>query len=286
MSAVAPNTEVLEQLAAGDIVRPQESAKKRVATIGALIDEPYDGGRTPGDLREDMLERWSGPCEELLAILFPLVEYADERAQSVLGRSMLHIAAKTSLASQDRGWNRHCGVIALGRLLWAITAYSLHCRRLDSVAELSRASVSAPYGSRGSEPLIAMRDLHYPDALDRNAGNAYENYRDWLLARSLVPERYELFATEVSESFDDADLMLAMRAAVEYNGMYSASLETRTVRRLADRLRDPRCRVGLATVFRTTDAELDDTLERAFARVTTDQYRFDRPRTFWGADEE
>jgi len=103
---------------------------------------------------------------------------------------------------------------------------------------------------------------------------------------ALCPYRYELFATEVSESFDEADLMLAMRAAVEHNGMYCASLETRTVRRLADRLRDPSCRAGLATVFRTTDAELDDTLEHAFARVTTDQYRFDRPRTFWEADED
>ena len=156
MSAASRNEAVLEQLGAGDVIRPQESAKERAATVAALIDEPYDGGRPPGDLREEMLGRWSEPCEELLAVLFPIVEYADDRAQNVVGRCMLHIAGRTTLVSQDRGWNRQCGVVALGRLIWAITAFSLHCRRLDSVAELSRTSIRAQHGD-GVDPLTGPR---------------------------------------------------------------------------------------------------------------------------------
>ncbi len=285
MSAAALNEEVLGQLAARNVVGPQESAKRRVATLVALIDEPYDGGRTQDDLREEMLGRWDVPCIELLAILFPVVEYGDERALSVLSRCMLPVAHATPVASEERGWNRQCGVIALGRLIWAVTAYSLHCRRLDALAELSRVSIRAPFGDHRVEPLIALRELHYPMALGQNAGNSYADYRDWLLALGFVPERYELFARELAESFDEADLALAMRGALEGGRIYCACLDIKTARRFADHALDPQCRPGLATTFRTTEADLNETLEGAFTRVETDQYRWDRPRSLFGNDD-
>lgn len=285
MSAAALNEEVLEQLAAGDAVRPQESAKKHAAAIAALIDEPYDGGRTLDELREEMLARWSEPCEELLGVFFPLIEYADERALNVIARCMIHVAGKTSVASEERGWNRHCGVVALGRLLWALTTYSLHCGRLQVLAELSGVSVRAPYGNRQVEPLITLRGLRYPEALNQNAGASYENYREWVLALSFVPERYALFADEATEDFDEADLVLAMRASIEGRGVYCESLDSKTVRRFAGRARDLRYRVGLARIFRTSDADLDEALEQAFAGVTTNQRRFDRPRSLFRDDE-
>jgi hypothetical protein len=286
VSVAELNREVLGQLAAGDVVSPHESAKKRVATLVALIEVPYDGARTPGDLREDMLARWCAPSIELLAVLFPVVEYGDERAISVLSRCMLRIASATSLMSEERGWNRQCGVIALGRLVWAVTAYSLHCRRLDALAELSRVSIRLRHGSRPVEPLIGMRELRYPDALDRNAGNSYANYREWLLALDLVSEQYPLFARELEESFDEADLVLAIRAAVEGGRAYSAAVDSKTVRRFADHALDPLCRPGLATTFRTSEDALNDTLEGAFALVETDQSRWDRPRSIFGGDDD
>lgn len=285
MSAAALNEEVLKQLASGDIVSPQELAKKRVGTLVALVDEPYDGGRTQEDLREEMLTRWDAPCVELLAILFPVIEYGDERALNVLARCMLRIASATSVVGDERGWNRDCGVIALGRLTWAVTAYSLHCRRLDALAQLSRVSVRAPFGNRRVETLIALRELRYPISLGQNAGNSYANYRDWLLALGFVPERYELFARERQESFDEADLVLATRAALEGGRVYCVCLDTKTARRFADHALDPACRPGFATTFRTTEDDLNETLGRAFADVETDQYRFDRPRSLFGNDD-
>lgn len=284
MSASELNEEVLGQLAAGNVVGPQESAKKRVATLVALIDEPYDGGRTQDDLREEMLERWDVLCVELLAVLFPVVEYGDDRALSVLSRCMRRIADATTVASEERGWNRQCGVVALGRLIWATTAYSLHCRRLQALAELARVSVHAPFGDHRVEPLIALRELRYPVALGQNAGNSYANYREWLLTLGFVTERYELFARELAENFDEADLALAMRAALEGRRTYCACLDTKTARRFADHAQDPQCRPGLAATFRTSEEDLNETLEGAFARVETDQYRWDRPRTLFGND--
>ena len=285
MSAEALNEEVLKQLAIGDMVRPQESAKKRVATFLALVDETYDGARTPVDLRAEMLARWDAPCVELLAILFPVIEYGDERALNVLARCMLRVAGATSVAGEERGWNRDCAVIALGRLTWAATAYSLHCRRLDALAALARLSVRAPYGNRKVETLIALRELRYPNALGQNAANSYTDYRDWLLALEFVPERYALFAREREESFDEADLVLAIRAALEGGRVYCACLDTRTARRLADHALDPYCRPGLATTFHVSETDLNDALERAFAGVETDQHRFDRPRSLFGNED-
>jgi hypothetical protein len=286
VSVAELNEEVLGQLAAGDVVTPQESAKERVATLVALLDERYDGARTPEDLREEMLARWDAPSAELLAVLFPIVEYGDERAISVLSRCMHRIASATSLMTEERGWNRQCGVVALGRLIWAVTAYSLHCRRLDALAELSRVSIRLQYGGRPVEPLIGTRELRYPDALNQSAGNSYANYRDWLLALGLVSERYPLFARELEESFDEADLVLAIRAALEGGRAYSAAVDSKTVRRFADHALDPLCRPGLATTFRTSEDALNETLEGAFARVETDQFRWDRPRSLFGADDD
>lgn len=285
MSAVELNEEVLGQLAAANVVGPQETAKKRVATLVALIEEPYDGSRTTNDLREEMLERWNKPCVELLAVFFPVVEYGDKRALNVLSRCMLRIAAATSLSSEERGWNRQCGVIALGRVIWAVTAYSLHCRRLEALAELSRVSVRSPRGARHVEPLIGLQGLRYPEALDGNAGTSYANYRDWLLGLDFVTERYELFASEREERFDEADLVLAMRAALEGGRAYCAARDTKTARGLADHALDPLCRPGLAITFRTSEADLNETLETAFARVETDQHRWDRPQSLFGNDD-
>jgi len=197
---------------------------------------------------------------------------------------MPRIASATSLLSEERGWNRQCGVIALGRLVWAVTAYSLHCHRLDALAELSRVSIRMQYGSRPVVPLIAMRELRYPDALDRNAGNSYANYREWLLALGLVSEQYPLFARELEESFDEADLVLAIRAALEGSRAYSAAIDSKTARRFADHALDPLCRPGLATTFRTSWNELNETLEGAFALVETDQHVWDRPQSIFGND--
>jgi hypothetical protein len=215
----------------------------------------------------------------------PVIEYGDERALNVLVRCMLRIADATSVAGEERGWNRDCAVIALGRLTWAATAYSLHCRRLDALAELSRLSVRAPYGDRKVETLIALKELRYPIALGQNAGNSYIDYRDWHLALEFVPERYALFAREREESFDEADLVLAIRSALEGGRVHCASLNTRTARRFADHALDPYCRPGLATTFRVSEADLNETLERAFADVETDQRRFDRSRSLFGNED-
>jgi hypothetical protein len=172
-----------------------------------------------------------------------------------------------------------------GRLVWALTAYALHCRRIQGLAELSRISLRTTFGQRRWEPLIAMRRLRYPDVLGQNAGRAYEDYREWLQGIDFVADRYPLFAREREASFDEADLVLAMRSALEGGRIYSAALDSDTVRRLADHILDPACRSDFANTFRTTEAELNQVLEDAFAAVETDQHRLGRPGSIFDADD-
>jgi len=276
VSAAARNASALESLGRGDWVAVVEAAKTASLAISAEIDVDDTEG-TPEERIARLFDRTREPSEELLALLYPLIEYGDTRSIEVIPRVLLHIAERTSAARQELEPNRIGGTVVLARLIWALVAYAIHCDRFDAVAEASRATIRVPFGSGEIEPLIGLQSLRYPDALAGNAGRSFEDYRTWLQELPLVAERYPLLASEIDEVFREADVVLAMLLGQRGGRIYSMGLDTATVRRLARRLKDRKHRPDLAVIVGASEDELDETLERAYAALETDQNRWERP---------
>jgi len=90
-------------------------------------------------------------------------------------------------------------------------------------------------------------------------------------------ENYPLFAAEVEEVFREADVLLALLLGQRRNGIYSMGRDSDTVHRLARRLQDNKHRPDLAVIFGVPEDTLDETLERAYASLASDQNRWERP---------
>ena len=200
MSASDKNAEILGSLGRGDAVAAVEAAKDAAYALAQAIEAQADE-QSP----EQVFNRADEPAEELLAVLYPLIEHGSERATEVLPRALVHVAHHTSAALPETTAHRVGGTVVLGRLVWATVAYAIHCGRFDAVAEASRATVPVPFTDGAVAAVIALQTLRYPDALGGNAGNSYNNYRDSLLARPLINNRYPLFAGEAEEAIAEAD---------------------------------------------------------------------------------
>jgi hypothetical protein len=272
MTASDKNAEILGSLGRGDAVAAVEAAKDAAYALAQAIEAQADE-QSP----EQVFNRADEPAEELLAVLFPLIEHGSERATEVLPRALVHVAHRTSAALQETTAHRVGGTVVLGRLVWATVSYAIHCGRLDAIAEASRATVRVPFTDGAVAAVIALQTLRYPDALGGNAGNSYDNYRDWLLARPLINDRYLLFAGEAEEAIAEADLLLALLLAQQRGRVYSRGHDRHTVPRLARRLRDKKHRQALAALFDTIDADLETTLENAYSRLETDHRRWESP---------
>ncbi len=285
MSAVELNVEVLERLGNGDAIFAAEAAKRTALAIGEAINASSGEEGTPDERLERLLERSGSSAEELLGALFPLIEYGDGRSLGVIPRCLLHIAEQTTAADRDNQRNQVGGVVVVGRIVWAATAYALHCGRLDAVAASSRALVRVPSNDNQTVPLIALMSLRYPEALGGHAGRSFDDYREWISSLDLVLERYPLFAAELDTAFAEADMVLALRAALKRGRVYSRGLDAETVRRFALRARDAQHRGSLAEAFATTVDELEQVLEQAYGRVETDPNQWDGPpTTLFGGD--
>lgn len=277
MSAVQKNAEALTSLGAGDVVSVIEDVKRTAHALAEEIDR--ESGGTPEERINELLERTCKPSEELLALVYPTIEYGDAQAIETIPRALLHVAGRTAAVVRETGPNRIGGVVVVGRLVWAIVAYAVHCGRFEVIADASRASVIVPFSNNEAAPLIGVGVLRYPDALGGNAGRSFEAYREWLQTLQLITERYPLLVAEFDHVFGEADVLLAMVMARQRDRVYSLGLDTASAGRLARRLRDPKHRAALRVVFDSSKDELDDALERAYARLETDQHRWDRPPT-------
>ncbi len=282
MSAVESNARALERLGAGDPVSVVEAAKRAALAVTEQIDAEDEQG-TSDERIQRLLDRTSDPGEEFLALLYPLIEYGDARSLEVIPRCLLHIAEKTDTVRQNLEPNRLGGVVVVGRLIWGVVAYAIHCGRFDVMAEASRAVVRVPFSNDDAIALIGLTSLRYPNALGGNARLSFENYHDWLADLELIGQSYPLFSAEFDDVFREADVFLAMRSAADRGRAHSVALDTATVRRLARRLRDAKHRAAIAAVYAVTEAELDDVLELAYGALETDQRRLDRlPQTLFG----
>jgi len=280
MTVLELHTELLDRLGDGDDVFAAERLKAKVLALTdglASLNVDVDGG-TLEERVQAILEPVGENADALLAVLLPIAEYAGPTAVDVLPRLLVHLARRTSLAEQQSSLPFLAATLVVGRIAWALAAYSLHCGRFGALTAAWRATLPSRYDERVPSPLLADSGLRHPDVFERHADKAYVDYRDWLGRRELIGERYALFAEELEDMFAEADVLLALRAAAATEwDIYSHGLNSATVRRLRPRLTDAREREGLARLFGVPNAELNRTLAEAYGRLKVDQRHWDRP---------
>lgn len=280
MSDIDLHSKALDRLGAGDDVFAAEALKENAVDVATALgaDEADPNPPTAEERVAALLAPVAEPAEKLLAVMLPVVEYGGPRALDAIPRALLHIGRQTSLVGRERGWRSAAGALIVGRLGWALTAYALHCGRLDGLCAAWRAVPPPRYEDETPTPLLADPSLRHADAFDRDAAKAYDDYQSWLAGRGLVGARYPLFVAELHEVFAEADFLLALRAEAAHRyGVYSHGFTRATVARFRGRLDHGAFRAGLASLFGVGVTELEATLATAYGSVKANPHRFDRP---------
>lgn len=276
--------QVLAELGRGDEVAVAERLKNvALAFVSAIEERPADGQLTDEGVAA-VLEATSVAGEDFLAIALPIVEYGRHAALDALPRALRHIALATSAARTDMSAPRVAAVPALGRLVWALAAYALHCDWPAALVATARARVRVPFTDDDVQPVVALTELRYPQALGGNAGNSFNNYHEWLQGLALL-ERFPFFAADLEEAFLEGDLLLAMLCGRFRNRVYTGARTRDAVRRLAARVDDAAQREALEQLF-PGEGDLQARLERAYAATEGDRNRFDAPPAHLFAREE
>jgi hypothetical protein len=279
-----PFREILAELGRGDEVAVAERLKTVAAELAALLDDlPGDDGQLTTERVNEILDTTSGAGEAFLTVAFPVVEYGQGASLEALPRSLRRVACATAVARTDQTARRIAAVPALGRLVWALAAFALHCDRPQALVALARARVSVPFSDGDVQPVMALTALRYPDTLGGNAGNSFRNYQEWLSALALL-EHYPLFRAEVEAAFLEGDLVLAMYSGRFRRGVYSTGHELGTVRRFAARVDDVAQRQALEQLF-AGEGDLEARLEEAYTATEGDRHRFERGPTRLFGDE-
>lgn len=284
MTAVDLHDEIAERLGAGDDVVASETLKTKAT---AVIDELFAAGhpsfsprQPPDEVVAAVLTPVDAAAEEVLAVLLPIVEYGSTSSLNAIPQSLLHVARRTSLITREGGWRQIVGVLLVGRFAWALTAYALHCNRLEAVTAAWRAVPPPRHGDEVLAPLLADRSLRHVDIYDGHAGRAYSDYYSWLSGSELIQTRYPIFAAELEHLFPEADFLLALRAeGVHGSGLYSHGFTREVVARFRARLSDGDMRTSLSNLFGVSLNDLNATLARAYGTLKTDQNRWDQPPT-------
>jgi hypothetical protein len=282
VSANALYSEALGRLGRGDEVGVAETLKAEAAANVELLEEQLaaEPEPEPGTAEEQVqafLSAHEEVNERLLAVAFPAIEYGSERLVTAVRLAAAHLVRPTAQVRSGSVLRPAAGVVVAGRVLWAMATYALYCTRIEAIAALDSITIRPPNEERHGIPLYCREEFRYPHAFNGDAGKSYEHYRTWLSERPLVTESVFLLSAGLDETFAETDLLLALRmlSTVRY-GTYSGGAEPPTVRRLADRFRDPRQRPGLAALFRVGDDQLDELVEACYQNL-----EFDRNR-FWG----
>jgi hypothetical protein len=275
--------EILDELGRGDEIAVAERLKdEAVAFAGLLDDMPGDDGQLTSERVQELLAATSSAGESFLTVAFPVVEYADRAALETLPRALRQVTMTTAAARTDQTARRVAAVPAVGRLVWALAGFALHCDRPAALAILARARIRVPFYD-DVEPVIALTALRHPDAFGQNAGVAFRDYYEWLAQLDLL-EQYPLFRTELDAALLEVDLVLAMCTSRFRGRIYSSGRARDTVRRFTARIEDAAQRQALEDLF-PGDGELEDRLEHAYAATEGDRNRFERgPASLFSED--
>ena len=270
--------EVLAELGRGDEVAVSERLKAAAAALASTIDElPAIDGQLTDERVIEVLDLVSPLAQSFLTVSYPAIEYGRTCALDALPQALLHIALATAATRTDQAATRIAAVPALGRITWALTAYALHCDRLDVLAVLDSAKVIVPFTNEEVQAIIALTELRYPDALRGSAFNSFRDYHDWLRELPLL-ERRPLFMTRIEEVFLEGDLILAMLTGRDEPRVHSVGHTRSTARRFRLRCLDSSQRQSLEQLF-PGEGDLESRLERAYSSVEGDSRRYERGPT-------
>lgn len=266
--------EILAELGRGDEVAVAERLKAEAIALATRLDDlPGDDGQLTRERVQELLAATSEAGESFLTVAFPVVEYASGAALETLPRALRQVTLVTAAARTDQTARRIAAVPAVGRLVWSLTAFALHCDRPAALVTLSRARIRVPFIDE-VHSVIALITLRHPDAFGQNAVTAFEDYHDWLAGLDVL-EQYPLFGADLDAVLLEADLLLAMCSGRFRARVYSFGRARDVVRRLTARVGDLAQRQALDELF-AGETALEERLERAYAATEGDKNRFDR----------
>lgn len=266
--------DILGELGRGDEIAVAERLKAEAVASATLLDDlPGDDAQLTSERVQELLAATSAAGESFLMVALPVIEYAEGAALETLPRALRQVTLATAAGRNDHTSRRVAAVPAIGRLVWTLAAFALHCDRPAALAALARARVRVPYDD-DVQPVITLTALRYPNAFGQNAGIAYADCRDWLSQLDVL-EQYPLFRAEVEDALLEADLVLAMCTSRFRDRIYSSGRTRDTVRRLTARVDDATQRQALEELF-PGEGELQGRLEQAYAATEGDRDRFER----------
>ena len=269
-----PLNQILGELGRGDEIAVAERLKAEAVALATLLDDlPGDDGQLTPERVQELLAATNGAAEWFLTVALPVVEYAEQAALETLPRALRQVTLATAAARNHHTTRRIATVPVIGRLVWTLAAFALHCDRPAALVALARARIRVPFDDE-VQPVIALTALRYPDALRGHAGVAFADYGDWLSGLDVL-EPYPLFRAELEDALLEADLVLAMCTARFRNRIYSHGRTRDTVRRLTARVEDAAQRQALEEPF-PGDDELEVRLEQAYAATEGDRNRLER----------
>jgi hypothetical protein len=276
--------DILGELGRGDEIAVAERLKSEAVALAAVLDDlPGDDRQLTSERVQELLTATSSAGESFLTVALPVVEYAERAALETLPRALRQVTLVTAAAAgTDQTARRIAAVPAIGRLVWALAAFALHCDRPEALVTLARARIHVPPNNE-VESVIALTALRHPLAFEENARAAFRDYHDWF-SQLAVLEQYPLFRADLDAALLEADLVLALCTSRVRNRIYSSGRARDTVRRFVARVDDAAQRQALEELF-PGDGELQERLERAYAAAEGDGNRFERgPATLFGED--
>jgi hypothetical protein len=267
--------DILDELGRGDEIATAERLKSEAVALAAVLDDlPGDDRQLTRECVQELLAATSSAGESFLTVAFPVIEYAERAALETLPRALRQVTLVTAAAAgTDQTARRIAAVPAIGRLVWALAAFALHCDRPAALVTLARARIRVPFDNE-VESVIALTALRHPEAFSQDAGVAFRDYHDWLSQLDLL-QRYPLFRAELDAALLEADLVLALCTSRVRNRIFSSGRARDTVRRFAARVDDAAQWQALDELF-PGDGELQERLERAYAATEGDGNRFER----------
>ena len=267
-------SEILAELGRNDEVAVAERLKSEAVNLADLLSNlPGDDRQLTEERVLELLQSTSAAGESFLAVALPIIEYGRGDAPAALPRALRHVTVATAAGRQEHTARAVAAVPAVGRLVWALTAFALHCERLQTLSVLARAQIAVPF-SDDVRPVLALITLRYPDALGGSAANSFRNYHDWLSGLELL-QSYPLFVSEFDAVFLEADLLLAIYTGRLRRQIYSRGHDVETVRRFLTRVNDADQRSALGELFPGAGT-VEERLEQAYSSVEGDRQGFSR----------
>ncbi|MDQ3823357.1 MAG: hypothetical protein M3321_08975 [Actinomycetota bacterium] len=268
----------IAELARGAEAAAAERLKLHAADEAGRIEEEIGSRMSASAPRSDTgLHALLGALDErnqrFLALALPLVEYGTPVAAETVARSV-RFFARTCLAPRPGGEvYRQGAMTVLGRLVWAIAAYSVECNRLDALVRLARIDVALE-PDEPETPLLARGELRVFAGAEEDRDAAYRHYLDWLRTSDLARNEVPLFWPNVHRAMAEADLWLALRtAAVTATEVYSAGMSAPAVLRLRRRLEDASAVSELARLLGVSESRAVAELAEQSARIAYDHDR-------------